>query len=147
MAALSTTTGPGSLSSALGLEKMIEIELFSQVYQIDDTELLSAETIINKSQEVSTYCGVYFLLYENNIVYVGSSKNIHQRLTSHQGLFSEKKFDKVFFVEIEEEKREYFEAKYILKFMPKYNSLTDQMLQKYISLSRYWGDEGDDVPF
>jgi len=66
------------------------------------------------------YCGVYFLLADDEIVYVGQSVDVKKRLKQHAD-YSEKTFNRFFFVQCDRLELNKLEAYYILKFRPKYN--------------------------
>lgn len=63
--------------------------------------------------------GVYFLLQEGRIVYVGKTGNIRERLSQHSN--GEKLWSQFFFIQCEEEEIDKLEAHYIAKFRPAYN--------------------------
>lgn len=64
-------------------------------------------------------CGVYFLLDEDEIIYIGSSKHIVSRVYSHTS--SEKHFNQVRFISCDNESKEQLEAQLIIEHNPKYN--------------------------
>lgn len=63
---------------------------------------------------------IYFLIHENQIVYVGSSANGLSRIYQH---IKDKKFDAYSYIVIPSERRAELENEYIFKFNPKYNNL------------------------
>jgi hypothetical protein len=63
-------------------------------------------------------CGVYFLIKNDEIVYVGQSIRIFSRLYFH---LKDKDYDSFTFIEFEPHMLIYEETRYILKFLPKYN--------------------------
>jgi len=65
--------------------------------------------------------GVYFLLDEDEIVYIGQSTNIYRRLSSHLSL-KKFKFTKFAYLEFPINLLSNEEVKYIKKFKPKYNT-------------------------
>lgn len=74
--------------------------------------LQSASDIIARSGRISTKCGVYFLINDGRIVYVGKSINIAARIGQHA---SEKEFDSFAFIlcgldELDETERAYISA-------------------------------------
>jgi hypothetical protein len=85
-----------------------------------DTKVLDldAEYILSKAQSVMPVCGIYFLIKDNEIVYVGKSKRISYRLNDHKRV---KDFNRVFFIECNEEDLDEVERTYIRKFLPKLN--------------------------
>jgi hypothetical protein len=61
--------------------------------------------------------GVYFLIQDSEIVYVGQSTNVMTRLLQHKN----KEWNGWFCVECDMEELTCLEDHYILKFLPKYN--------------------------
>lgn len=70
-------------------------------------------------------CGVYFLLCDGEVMYVGQSVNVSVRIAEHirQGLIE---VDSYAWVPVDRQDLLVTEAAYIVKFKPKYNS---QMLK------------------
>ena len=65
-------------------------------------------------------CGVYFLLREGEVVYVGKSRNVVCRVAQH--IFENtKEFNEVFYVPLVKEELDRFEAEMIRALEPKYN--------------------------
>ncbi len=86
--------------------------------------LFCHDYIINNSipaeSELTREQGVYFLILDNLITYVGQSKDIYLRVEKH---FYRKQFNKVFTLEIEQDLLiDNIEAYYIHKFEPHYNT-------------------------
>lgn len=81
---------------------------------------LSVSEITEKAIEIGHDCGVYFLLLNGTIVYVGQSINCYSRITGHvlDGL---KKFDSFSFVQVRKNDLDLVELAYIKKFNPFYN--------------------------
>ena len=63
---------------------------------------------------------IYFLLQDNEIVYVGSSGNGLSRIYQH---IKDKKFDAYSYIVVPSQYRAQIENDYIFKFNPKYNNL------------------------
>ena len=61
---------------------------------------------------------VYFLIYNENVVYVGQTTRGLARVYSH---VHDKRFDKIYIIECDEEELDYWEDFYIFKYKPKYN--------------------------
>ena len=61
--------------------------------------------------------GVYLLMKDNEVVYVGQTKSGLLRIMQHQN----KDFNKYSFIETNLEDLDYFEDLYIMKYQPKYN--------------------------
>ncbi len=98
-------------------------------------KLLKKEEIIKGSSplEKNPTAGIYFLIYKENIVYVGISKeSCNLRIQTHKK--DNKKFDRYFIIVCENsEERELLEAEYIFKFSPKYNKGISK-IPKYSSI-------------
>lgn len=62
--------------------------------------------------------GVYFLINDNEVVYVGQTQNGLKRIMQH----SDKEFNKYSFIELPPEELDYYEDLYIMKYQPKYNN-------------------------
>lgn len=70
--------------------------------------------------EDTIVCGIYFLIGEGEIVYVGQSVDIFKRLREHvQGRY--KKWDRFSMIPVRQEKLTEVETWYIQHFRPKYN--------------------------
>lgn len=85
-----------------------------------------------KSFEIYQQFCIYFLLYNDEIVYVGYSKRVLSRLSFH---VSDKHFNRVFVINQPDEKtalRE--EAKYIQEFNPVYNRINTSHKNKYMDV-------------
>lgn len=66
----------------------------------------------------STESGVYLLMRDNEVVYVGQSKCVAKRVPSH---FQDKQFDRVFYKPVSQSDLIDEERKWIEEFMPVYN--------------------------
>lgn len=81
--------------------------------------LLSQETLIQQAKSNLSICGIYFLIKDNEIVYIGQSTNIFARLSGH----GNKDFDSVTFVPCEKSELNIMESLYILAYRPKLNGM------------------------
>jgi excinuclease UvrABC nuclease subunit len=90
---------------------------------VEKHELFSLEQVIEKATKLIS-CGLYFLVKNNEIIYIGQSTNISARLDSHTiKNHSYKDYDKVFIYEcLDAAERTALEEYYIEKFKPRYNS-------------------------
>jgi excisionase family DNA binding protein len=88
------------------------------VRQEIDNNLLNYDEIIKEAEGNKILCGIYFLINENDVVYIGQSVNIHSRIAQHK---NSKTFDKFSYIECEKSELSHLEVKYIKKFKPKYN--------------------------
>ncbi len=96
--------------------------------------LIPKEILIDKSKcygSVKT-CGIYFLIKDNEIVYIGQSVNIASRVADHTG----KDFDSVSYVACEQNKLDILESLYILAYQPKLNGMAGVRPSTPISLNR-----------
>jgi len=77
------------------------------------------EDIIKNALNLNTnlQSGIYFLIQNNEIVYIGSSKNPMSRISAHK----DKIFNKYFIKPCDINELENIEAEYIFKYNPKYN--------------------------
>ena len=62
---------------------------------------------------------VYFLIFEDEVVYVGKTTTGLARVYAH---INSKLFNQIFVIECEEDNLDKIEAKYILKYNPMYNT-------------------------
>lgn len=89
----------------------------------DSRGLLDAEFITKKAMVFDGITGVYFLLKDDAIVYVGKSISIMGRLCRHEAE-QKKDFNRVFVVECPKASMDRLERLYIEKFKPLYNAST-----------------------
>lgn len=78
----------------------------------------SEDDILKSSMSVPDTSGVYFLIRDGVIVYVGQSKSVYARLAKHKAT---KQFDRVAVLECKESDLLSLEALYIKKFQPVLN--------------------------
>lgn len=62
-------------------------------------------------------CGIYFLVREERIIYVGASRNVYIRMPRHKG----RGFDRWYWIPCEEEHLEVVERFYITTMLPEQN--------------------------
>ena len=79
--------------------------------------LLTHEEIVKDALPWQTLCGVYFLVQDSAVVYVGQSVNVYSRISQHP----DKKFDKYAFVPCEANLLDRLESLYIHVLRPKLN--------------------------
>lgn len=106
---------------------LVEADIYDPVNQplphslpyIDDSLTLLAEAeIIGASRSIRKICGIYFLIHEEEVIYVGQSIDFYSRLAAHLRTF---KFDSVTVIECPREKLDSLELLYIQKFSPRCN--------------------------
>ena len=75
-------------------------------------------------------CGVYFLIKNNEVVYVGQSKDLVWRSWSHSRILPPssdyKEFDRVIAVKVPEQFLSFVEAAFTAKLKPKYNGFKNK---------------------
>lgn len=81
-------------------------------------DLLSHDDIVLAAVSRTALCGVYFLVKDGRVVYVGQSTNIHMRLAKH---LATKDFDSFHFVECDASILDEVEAAYIVSLDPPLN--------------------------
>jgi len=82
--------------------------------------------------------GVYFLFEGDDIVYIGQSRDIHQRITNH---YATKVFDSWNYIKIKPSELDIREAEYIIEYRPIYNKglpINDIWIPQ-ATLKREWG--------
>jgi hypothetical protein len=105
-------------------EKLLELgvrpKLFPiRVFQAMLTVPVSAAEIIESSIPKSSFCGIYFLIKDEQIVYVGQSRNAMRRITRH--IDEGKEFDRFAMVACEEQDLDRLERTYITAIVPEGN--------------------------
>lgn len=80
--------------------------------------MLSEREIVASSTSTRTYCGVYFLVFEGRIVYVGQSLNVLARIGQHA---DKKKFDAVAIMPCAPRHLDVIESLYIHMLRPPLN--------------------------
>lgn len=79
--------------------------------------LVPISELVSKSSDYSNVCGIYFLIKDSKIVYIGQSRNIAARITAHK----DKDFDSVSYVTCKKEELDITETLYILAYQPLLN--------------------------
>ena len=80
----------------------------------------SKEEILAIAQNEVSNCCIYFLIDNDEIVYVGKTMHITSRVITHK---LTKKFDRVSFISCSKEEMEELEKMYIEKFSPRINEI------------------------
>lgn len=80
--------------------------------------LLDEQTIVSIAREFPVICGVYFLVDDNEIVYVGKSANVYKRACQH---LTEKTWTKIAVLPIPQDRLDEVEQAYINHFAPRLN--------------------------
>ena len=79
--------------------------------------MVSEQYIVAKAEYFENQCGVYFLVKDNRVVYVGQSVQISARLADHA---KTKNFDSYAFIRCDKEKLNVLESLYIHALSPEY---------------------------
>lgn len=79
--------------------------------------LAKEEDIVAASNPVDGACGVYFLVRDNKVIYVGQSLNVFQRIREHE----HKNFDRYAYIPCDESMLDKLESLYIYFLMPPLN--------------------------
>ena len=82
---------------------------------------------LKKREDFESLCGIYFLIKNKEVVYVGQTTNFHQRIGAHNG----KDYDSYCFVKVEKNKLDKAEIENIMLYKPIYNK---QLNSEMISL-------------
>lgn len=85
----------------------------------------NTDDIINGAENINKinfrdYAGIYFLIYDKEIVYVGQSINVISRIEDH-ALRRSGTFNKFSWIQCNYEELDKWEGFYIGKYLPKYN--------------------------
>jgi len=83
-----------------------------------DVNFLLSTPEIRNLKNVNRFCGLYFLIYRGDVVYVGCSIDVLSRVCNHK---SDKVFDYPVFLPCAKSKMLELEKMYIETLRPKYN--------------------------
>ena len=84
-------------------------------------------------------CIIYFLIKDNEVVYVGQSKNGINRIAFH--IYNRKDFDSFYFINCNIKELNDLENYYIIKYQPKYNKRLSRNSTNLISFSNFYYQE------
>ena len=133
-----------ALANANGLSSKIELlrqtleKLQAQVAmqelsnKITGKALLQPEQIVKAAIPWHTASGVYFLVDGDEVVYVGQSVNIYNRIPQHH----DKKFDRYMYVPCKHELLNVLESLYIHCLRPKFNFGSEGVLFSPLTLTK-----------
>lgn len=110
----------------LEFEKKQSLEVINSINNIGGLQLckhafLKETDIVNKSRELVPLVGIYFLIQDDEIVYIGQAVDIYRRISQHQ-YDKEKMFNRYAFIVCKTHELDIIETLYIHHFLPKYNS-------------------------
>jgi len=122
-------------------EKIREMKL-NKFKGIEENEWYKSEKFIISSsiefEKLHDYGYIYFLLQENEVVYVGQTVNLHTRIKNHK---KTKEFNKINWIQIPIKWLEYAETYYIIKFNPKYNKSKEITRNLEVFMLKLMGDD------
>lgn len=97
--------------------------------RFDSTGLVDGDYLRANAVVFEKICGIYFLLLDGEVTYIGQSINCHFRISVH---IAEKKkdFNSCYIIRSEPEDLDNLEALYIKKFTPRYNILLPRCGEK-----------------
>ena len=117
------------------LEKHLALALVSQ--SLTTKTLLREDEIVSKAEPFNRVSGVYFLVKDSKIVYIGQSVNVHVRIADHGRQWG-KDFDSVAYIACPQDMLDKLESIYIHAIRPPLNSITigvplklDQLLTSF----------------
>jgi predicted GIY-YIG superfamily endonuclease len=91
-----------------------------------NTSDLSKEFILSSAVPFRQQCGIYFLIRDNKIIYIGQSVNIPARIVNH----TKKNYTHIFCLECDESELDILERKYLQKFHPELNGFREKKQTK-----------------
>lgn len=102
------------------VSEQIEAERWEAFVDHGSETLLGAKEIIVQAKPgPPSVCGIYFLVSEGEIVYVGQSTNIASRIGNHAA--ERKQFDSYYYQQCDSKSLDEMESAYIRKFKPRLN--------------------------
>lgn len=94
--------------------------LYQNGTEIGKIDLLPETEIVALSLEIGpSRCGIYFLIQDCRLMYVGQSVNIDARIAQHR---RERKFDRYHWIACAPEKLDALERAYLDRFLPPWNT-------------------------
>ena len=100
------------------LHELQQLETMSELAnKVTSKTLISAETIVGASKQWQSFTGVYFLVANKAIVYVGQSVNVYARISAH----TDKTFDSFTVIPCQKEHLDVLESLYIHLLNPVLN--------------------------
>jgi len=107
------------LAEVASLKKLMQLD-FGHLIAGGIDGLLTEDEIVALASKVPSLIGVYFLVSGNEVVYVGQSKTVFQRIETHRRDRS-KLFDRVCFIPCDEAILDVLESLYIHTLRPRLN--------------------------
>lgn len=106
----------------------------------EEQEKSLTEILKGKTKNIQNLSGVYFLIYEKEVVYVGSSQSAISRIDHHRK-GNKIIFDYHYIISCNKKNLAPLENHYIFKFCPKYNKMLSNKTEKYKLLCNMEGKE------
>lgn len=107
--------------------QMLSAAYFKRIGRKDATH----DEIVGQAHPLEPICGVYFLVKDRRVVYVGQSVNIVARLAAHMGT---KDFDSTCYMVAQPEELDFIESFYIYMLSPALNGPAPMRLDRFLSL-------------
>jgi hypothetical protein len=126
---LGTPVGP-EIQEAIAASKREKRTRFFSMLSTSKHAVLTEEAIVARSLPAEPQCGVYFLIQDSRIVYIGQSVNVHARLADHWN--GEKRFDRVYWVRCAQRDLAPLEAAYIAQFNPPLNKVQPSRTRTFV---------------
>lgn len=104
-----------SIESGAHLTSMIPRRVLEALHEVN----FSAQEVIGGAIDASAACGIYFLIREGEVSYIGQTKDVFLRLSKHRR--DGRRFDAYNFLPCPESELDRMERMYIEAFMPKEN--------------------------
>ena len=125
----------------------IEERQIIHMYESDlfDSAPHSLERLLQSACRVEDHphCGVYFLIFNREIVYVGQSKNCLSRIQNHIN-DKNKIFDQYTVVYTDLKNLDFLESWYIHQFNPKYNKRSPFAWHELVNIGKRYMEEKND---
>ena len=104
-------------------DALVRVIEFGKVANVlTGSALLSESEIVGGAKPWTMFCGIYFLICQSRVVYVGQSVNVFSRIGAHSN--SGKEFDRFAFIPCKSEHLDFLESLYIHLLRPALNGTT-----------------------
>ncbi|MDC8446472.1 MAG: DUF4224 domain-containing protein [Nitrosomonas sp.] len=113
-----------------GAKKPVVHKIQAKEKDHEDDGLLTRKQILRRAKPVKPVCGIYFLLCGSEVVYVGQSINLIERIGNHLRN-DQMLFDAFYYIEAKKEDLLILEKKYIKKLNPYLNKKKSSTGEKY----------------
>lgn len=98
-----------------------KIDVAAQNFSVDKHGLVELQFLRENAELYDKVCGIYFLMLDGEVVYIGQSINCHSRISDHKRL-EKIQYDSVYILRTDQAALTPLENLYIRKFKPKHNS-------------------------